>query len=133
TIFDGGGKIALYKQAQAQRDAAQARVRDTELTIWQQVEQAYNTAIQSEEAIGAATKGVESADENFRLSQGRFDAGVANIIELTGAHRPLTTPQPTLLQPPPTHRIAIAPLARFLARRSPPRRAPPPFRSPPRL
>ena len=38
TIFDGGGKIALYKQAQAQRDAAQARVRDTELTIWQQVD-----------------------------------------------------------------------------------------------
>ncbi len=29
TIFDGGNKIALYKQAQANRDAAQARVRDT--------------------------------------------------------------------------------------------------------
>ncbi len=117
TIFDGGGKIALYKQAQAQRDAAQARVRDTELIIWQQVEQAYNTAIQSEEAIGAATKGVESADENFRLSQGRFDAGVANIIELTDAQLALTTAQATLVQALATYRIAIAQLERFLGRR----------------
>ena len=117
TIFDGGGKIALYKQAQAQRDAAQARVRDTELTIWQQVEQSYNTAIQSEEAIGAATKGVESADENFRLSQGRFDAGVANIIELTDAQLALTTAQATLVQALANYRIAIAQLERFLGRR----------------
>jgi outer membrane protein len=43
SIFDGGNKIALYKQALAQRDAALARVRDTELTIWQQVERAYVT------------------------------------------------------------------------------------------
>jgi outer membrane protein len=117
TIFDGGGKIALYKQAQAQRDAALARVRDTELTIWQQVEQAYNTVIQSEEAIGSATKGVESADENFRLSQGRFDAGVANIIELTDAQLALTTAQATLVQALANYRIAIAQLERFLGRR----------------
>ena len=117
TIFDGGGKIALYKQAQAQRDAAQARVRDTELTIWQQVEQSYNTAIQSEEAIGAATKGVESADENFRLSQGRFDAGVANIIELTDAQLALTNAQATVAQALALYRISIAQLDRFLGRR----------------
>jgi outer membrane protein len=117
TIFDGGGKIALYKQAQAQRDAAQARVRDTELTIWQQVEQAYVTVQQSEEAIGAAEKGVESADENFRLSQGRFDAGVANIIELTDAQLALTTAQSTVAQALALYRISIAQLDRFLGRR----------------
>jgi outer membrane protein TolC len=44
-------------------------VRDTELTIWQQVERAYVTVQQAEEAIGAAQKGVESADENFRLAR----------------------------------------------------------------
>jgi outer membrane protein len=117
TIFDGGGKIALYKQAQAQRDAAQARVRDTELTIWQQVEQAYVTVQQAEEAIGAAEKGVESADENFRLSQGRFDAGVANIIELTDAQLALTTAQSNVAQALAAYWIAIARLDRFLGRR----------------
>jgi outer membrane protein len=117
TIFDGGGKIALYKQAQAQRDAAQARVRDTELTIWQQVERAYVTVQQAEEAIGAAAKGVESADENFRLSQGRFDAGVANIIELTDAQLALTNAQATVAQALAAYRIAIAQLERFMGRR----------------
>jgi outer membrane protein len=117
SIFDGGGKIALYKQAQAQRDAAQARVRDTELTIWQQVEQAYVTVQQAEEAIGAAEKGVESADENFRLSQGRFDAGVANIIELTDAQLALTTAQSQLAQALAAYRISIARLERNLGRR----------------
>jgi outer membrane protein len=117
TIFDGGAKIALYKQAQAQRDAAQARVRDTELTIWQQVERAFVTVQQAEEAIGAAAKGVESADENFRLSQGRFDAGVANIIELTDAQLALTNAQATVAQALAAYRIAIAQLERFMGRR----------------
>jgi outer membrane protein len=117
SIFDGGNKIALYKQAQAQRDAAQARVRDTELTIWQQVERAYVTVQQAEEAIGAAEKGVESADENFRLSQGRFDAGVANIIELSDAQLALTTAQSTVAQALAAYRIAIAELERFMGRR----------------
>jgi outer membrane protein len=117
TIFDGGGKIALYKQSQAQRDAAQARVRDTELTIWQQVERAFVTVQQAEEAIGAAEKGVESADENFRLSQGRFDAGVANIIELTDAQLALTNAQATVAQALAAYRIFIAQLERFMGRR----------------
>ncbi len=73
-------------------------MRDTELTIWQQVERAYVTVQQAEEAIGAAQKAVESADENFRLSQGRFDAGVANIIELTDAQLALTTAQSNVAQ-----------------------------------
>ena len=117
SIFDGGNKIALYKQSQAQRDAAQARVRDTELTIWQQVEQAYVTVQQAQEAIGAAEKAVESADENFRLSQGRFDAGVANIIELTDAQLALTNAQATVAQALAAYWIAIARLDRNLGRR----------------
>jgi outer membrane protein len=117
TIFDGGNKIALYKQAIAQRDAALARVRDTELTIWQQVERAYVTVQQAEEAIGAAQKGVESADENFRLSQGRFDAGVANIIELTDAQLALTTAQSQVAQALAAYWISTVQLERFVGRR----------------
>jgi len=117
SIFDGGGKIAQYKQAQAQRDAAQARVRDRELTIWQEVERAYVTVQQAEEAIGAAQKAVESADENFRLSQGRFDAGVANVIELTDAQLALTTAESNVAQALAAYRIEIARLERFLGRR----------------
>lgn len=117
TIFDGGGKIARYKEAQANVDAIKARVRDAELQIWQQVEQAHLNLGEAEERIGAAGKAVESAQENFQLARGRFDAGVANIIELTDAQLALTQAQSTEAQALADYRIAIARLEQALGRR----------------
>ena len=116
-IFDGGNKVAKYREAKALMEAAQAGVRDQELQIWQQVEQAYVNVVAAEEQIGAAQKAVESAQENFRLSQGRFDAGVGTIIELTDAQLALTQAQATEAQALSDYRIAIARLERSLARR----------------
>ncbi len=117
TVFDGGGKIARYKEAKANVDAIKARVRDTELAIWQQVEQAYLNLGAAEESIGAAGKAVESAQENYDLARGRFDAGVANIIELTDAQLALTQAQSTEAQALSDYRIAIARLEQALGRR----------------
>lgn len=117
TIFDGGGKIARWKEAKANVDAIKARVRDTELQVWQQVEQAYLNLGAAEESIGAAGKAVESAQENYDLARGRFDAGVANIIELTDAQLALTTAQSTEAQALSDYRIAIARLEQALGRR----------------
>lgn len=117
SIFDGGNKIARYREAKALLEASQAGIRDTELQIWQQVEQAHVNVVEAEERIGAAQKAVESAQENFRLSQGRFDAGVGTIIELTDAQLALTQAQATEAQALSDYRIAIARLERALARR----------------
>jgi len=117
SIFDGGNKVARYKEAKALLDSARSNVRDTELTIWQQVEQAYVNLISAEEQIGAAQKAVESAQENFRLSQGRFDAGVGTIIELTDAQLSLTQAQSQQAQALTDYRLAIAQLERNLGRR----------------
>jgi TolC family type I secretion outer membrane protein len=116
-IFDGGNKIARYREAKALMEASQAGVRDTELQVWQQVEQAHVNVVESEERIGAAQKAVESAQENFRLSQGRFDAGVGTIIELTDAQLALTQAQATEAQALSDYKIAIARLERSLGRR----------------
>jgi outer membrane protein len=116
SIFDGGGKIARYKEAKANLEAAQARVRDTELQVWQNVEQAYLNLGASAESIGAAQKAVESAEENYQLARGRFDAGVANIIELTDAQLALTQAQSTEAVALSNYRIAIANLERALGR-----------------
>jgi len=117
SIFDGGGKIARYKEAKANLEAAKARVRDTELQVWQNVEQSYLNLGEAEERIGAAQKAVESADENYQLARGRFDAGVANIIELTDAQLALTQAQSDQAQALSDYRIAIARLERALGRR----------------
>ena len=117
SIFDGGGKVARYKEAKANLEAAQARVRDAELQIWQSVEQSYLNLGEAEERIGAAQKAVESAEENYQLARGRFDAGVANIIELTDAQLALTQAQSTEAQALSDYRVAIANLERALGRR----------------
>ncbi len=117
SIFDGGGKIARYKEAKANLEASQARVRDAELQIWQNVEQSYLNLGEAEERIGAAQKAVESAEENYQLARGRFDAGVANIIELTDAQLALTQAQSDEAQALSDYHIAIARLERALGRR----------------
>ena len=116
-IFDGGNRIARYKEAKAAVEASQARVRDTELQVWQNVEQSYLNLGESAERIGAAEKAVESAGENYQLARGRFDAGVANIIELTDAQQALIQAQSDEAQALADYRISIARLERALGRR----------------
>jgi outer membrane protein len=117
SIFDGGNRIARHQEAKALVEAVQATVRTLELSIWQEVEQAHIALVEAEERIGAAQKAVESAQENFRLSQGRFDAGVGTIIELTDAQLALTQAQSGEALALRDFRIGIARLERALGRR----------------
>jgi outer membrane protein len=117
TLFDGGNKIARYREARANIDAARARVRATELDISREVEQTINNVIEADERIQAAQVAVTSALENFRLAQGRFDAGVGTILELTDAQLALTQAQNQEAQALADYRIALARLDRAVGRR----------------
>ena len=116
-IFDGGNRLARYREAKANLEAAQARVRSTELDVAREVEQAQSNVIEAEERIQAAQVAVASAQENFRLAQGRFDAGVGTILELTDAQLALTLAQNTEAQALADYRIALARLDRATGRR----------------
>lgn len=117
SLFDGGSRIAKHREAKAALEAAQARVKVSELDISRDVEQAQITVAETEERIQAAQKAVESAQENFRLAQGRFDAGVGTILELTDAQLALTLAQNLEAQALADYRIALARLDRALGRR----------------
>ena len=106
------------------------------MTIWspnisREVEQSINNVIEADERIQAAQVAVASAQENFRLAQGRFDAGVGTILELTDAQLALTQAQNTEAQALADFRIALARLDRAIGRAAPGSRAP--FRSPARV
>jgi outer membrane protein len=116
-LFDGGGRLARYREARANVEGAEARVRATELDIIREVEQAQLTVTEAEERIQAAQTAVASAQENFRLAQGRFDAGVGTILELTDAQLALTQAQNLEAQALADYRIALYRLDRARGRR----------------
>ncbi len=117
SIFDGGNKIARYQEAEKNVEGARSRVKAIELSVSQEVVQAHLNLQETQERIAAAKKAVESAQENFRLAQGRFDAGVGTIIELTDAQLALTQAQSTEAKALADYRIAISRLERALGRR----------------
>jgi outer membrane protein len=117
SIYDGGGRIARYREAKANSEGARARVRATELDIAQQLEQAQIIIEEAQERILAAQAAVASAQENFNLAQGRFDAGVGTILELTDAQLALTQAQNTETQALADYRIAIYRFDRARGRR----------------
>jgi outer membrane protein len=117
SIFDGGGRFARHREARAVADASRSRVRATELDIVREVEQAQISVTEAEERLQAAQTAVASAVENFRLAQGRFDAGVGTILELTDAQLELTRAQNTEAQALADFRIALYRLDRARGRR----------------
>jgi outer membrane protein TolC len=117
SIFDGGNLIGRYEESKANLEGARARLKASELDIVQNVEQAEISAEEAQERIQAAQAAVASAEENFRLAQGRFDAGVGTILELTDAQLALTQAQNTESQALSDFRIALYRLDRALGRR----------------
>jgi outer membrane protein TolC len=116
-LFDGGNRIARYREARSLVDAARARVKALELDIANEVEQAQIAVEEADERIQAAQVAVTSAQENFRLAQGRFDAGVGTILELTDAQLELTRAQNQEAQALADFRISLARLERAVGRR----------------
>jgi outer membrane protein TolC len=117
SIFDGGNRLSRYREAKANLDASQQRLKAVELDISREVEQTRSTVVETDERILAAQAAVASAQENFRLVQGRFDAGVGTILDLTDAQLALTQAQNTEAQALADFRIALARLDRALGRR----------------
>ena len=117
TLFDGGNMIAQVREKRALLESARSQVKVTELSIGQEVESAYLVVNEAQERIGATQTAVASAQENFRLAQGRFDAGVGTILELTDAQLFLTQAQNTEAQALADYRVALAALERATGRR----------------
>jgi outer membrane protein len=117
TLFDGGNRIARLRETKVNIDAAQARAKATALDISREVEQTFLVVNEAQERIAAAQTAVASAQENFRLAQGRFDAGVGTILELTDAQLFLTQAQNVEAQALADYRIALARLERAVGQR----------------
>lgn len=84
-LFEGGATRYSVQQARANLKASEENAAVLGLNVIKEVEQAYLDMQSAAEQVRAMTKAVEAAQENWRLAQGRYKAGVGSIIEVTDA------------------------------------------------
>jgi outer membrane protein len=92
-IFNGFLFSARRQAAEYELQAAQQRSRDVQDRIARDVRTAYERAKTAFEAIGAAQQLLTQANLAMNLAQGRYDLGLASIVELTQAQLGQTSAQ----------------------------------------
>ncbi len=84
-LFEGLATKYSVQQAKSNLRAAEANYEVLQQNVNKEVEQFYLDVQAAAERIRSTAKARESAQENWRLADGRYRAGVGNIIEVTDA------------------------------------------------
>ncbi|UCH33058.1 MAG: TolC family protein, partial [Armatimonadota bacterium] len=91
TIFDGKQTSAAVARARREQDSARALLEQLRQGIALEVRQAYLSLGSARERIAAAAKGVEQAEEAYRIATVRYDAGVSISVEVIDAEVALSS------------------------------------------
>ena len=92
--FETEGKVA---EASAQFREVQAGLRDFQLEVTRDVTDSYLRADENREAVDIANQTVELAEENLRLAEGRYKAGIGDLLEFNDAQLLFTENQADLV------------------------------------
>jgi outer membrane protein len=84
-LFQGGLTYGRVREAEQNLKSAAASLTLEQLQVRFDVEQAQATIIGNRESLVAAQDALVNARERLRLAEGRYQAGVGNIIELSDA------------------------------------------------
>jgi outer membrane protein len=84
-LFQGLLTHGQVREADAQLDAARAERDRLVQQVWVAVQQAVASVRAAAEAVAASDEALTAARERLRLADGRYQAGVGNIIELGDA------------------------------------------------
>lgn len=115
-LFSGFLTKGQVSEYQAQVRQRQAQFKELELSISQEVEQAWLVLKESAERIEVAETARINAEENFRLAQGRYEAGVGNAIEFTDAQVSLFDARSAVVRARYNYLQAFAALERAIGR-----------------
>ena len=115
-LFQGFFTVNKVKETQALVEVARANYDTLELQVRLDVQQAYITVTEAAERIAATGTAVDSAQENLRLAQGRYDAGVGTILDLTEAQLSLTQAEADQVRALTDFRVGLAALDRAVGR-----------------
>ena len=97
-IFQGFAITGQVEQARATADAEEANFALLRESVREEVELNYLSLREAEERIAAATKLVDLAEENFRLADRQYAAGVGTAIDAADAQLSLSNARITKIQ-----------------------------------
>ena len=96
-IFSGFATEGKVAEASAQLREVQAGLRDFELEVTRDVTDSYLRAEENREGVDIADQTVELAEENLRLAEGRYKAGIGDLLEFNDAQLLFTQNQSNLV------------------------------------
>jgi len=97
-VFDSGLVKSQVKQAEYGVTTAQEQARQTRDTISLQVRQAFLSMNEAEKRIDTSQVAVNQAQEDFRMSQVRYEAGVGTNLDVIDAELALTQAKTNYIQ-----------------------------------
>ena len=97
-LLQGGFTVGRVREAEQNLVASTAALTGEQLQVRFDVEQAQATIQGNKESVVAAQDAVNNAKEQLRLAEGRYQAGVGTIIELSDAQVQLTNAAAQLVQ-----------------------------------
>jgi outer membrane protein len=113
------GFLTKYQVEEAKANVSVLRANEESLrqSVFLDVQQAYLTLRAAEEAIPTAKLGVEQAQENLDIANGRYAAGVGNPIEVTDAEVSLANARLAHIQALYADKVAQANLEKAMGKR----------------
>ena len=97
-LIQGGLTVGRVREAEQNLIGSTAALTGEQLQVRFDVEQAEATLTGNKESVVAAQDAVNNAKEQLRLAEGRYQAGVGTIIELSDAQVQLTNAAAQLVQ-----------------------------------
>ena len=111
-IFDGRATSGRVAQARARANQVQFATEERQLAVEIEVRQAHSSLAEADELLTSSEKVVEQARESLRLSQSRFQAGIATQLDVLTAQSSLTQARSNLAQAQHDYAVASAALNR---------------------
>ena len=90
-LLSGGYNRAFLNETEQAKTAAESNLKSATLQVDREVYTDYANTTVAQQQIDLATKADQEARENLAFAEGRYSAGVGNIIELTDAELLATT------------------------------------------
>ncbi|HXX58755.1 MAG TPA: TolC family protein [Thermodesulfovibrionales bacterium] len=116
-IFSGFLTKSQVEEAKANADVLRANEESVRQTVFLDVQQAYLTLRAAEEAIPTAKLGVDQAQENLDIANGRYAAGVGSPVEVTDAEVSLANSRLSYIQALYADKVAQASLEKAMGMR----------------